>query len=81
MTLEEKKARIRELLHIIEWEGDGELYFKTPSLVLGHRSPQALMDSNYEEFIDFMLGLLEQGLDVLRDEIASGRMIPMSTMN
>lgn len=82
MTLEEKKARIREeLRRIEEHEGDTELWLNTSSPVFANKSPQAMMDANDEPFIDMMLGILEQGHEVWRNEIASGRMIPMSTVN
>ncbi len=82
MTTEEKKARIREMLDAIsEDKESAELWFKTPSLAFGNRSPQHYLDANDKAVIDLMLSLLEKGLEVLRDEIASGRIAPMSTAN
>lgn len=82
LTLEQKKARIREIVCLIsDDEESAVLFLRTPSLAFAHKSPQSYLGANDEAFIDLMLGVLERSYGVLRDEFARGRMLPMSTAN
>ncbi len=81
MTIEEKKAKILEILRFIsDDEESAKLWLETPSPAYGHRSPQALMHGN-EAAADLVLNILEGWLRALRGEILKERILTASTLN